>query len=209
MLRTVTPVNRDGVNALPLQTSRIADGAPMLRSLILTTTLALTLAGCASQTPYQPAEKRGAEGYAETRLTENRYRVTFTGNSLTPADTVKDYALLRAGELTLQLGYDWFQLANSSNDKKVQSVTTVGGGYDPLGETAVYQRCGLIRCSTTVVTTPGFIGADVATSTASTAYSSSLEIVMGRKPMPANVETYDAHELVASLRGLIAASQRR
>lgn len=176
----------------------------MLRTALAFMTLLVLLAGCASQTPYQPAEKRGAEGYTETRLTDTRYRITFTGNALTPAETVKDYALLRAGELTLEKGYDWFQLANSSDDKRVQSTTAVGSSLDFPSETAVYQRCGLVRCSTTVATSPGFSsGFDVATTSTSAAYSSSLEIVMGRKPMSKTVESYDAHELVASLRALI------
>ena len=181
----------------------------MIHRALICVALFAVLCACASQTPYQPAEKRGAEGYTETMLTANRYRITFNGNAQTPAETVKDYALLRAGELTLEKGYDWFQLANSSNDKRVQTTTTLGTGLDFPGETAVYQRCGLVRCSTTVATSPGFsTGFDTANSTAIAAYSSSLEIVMGKKPMPNSVESYDARQLVSSLRGLIGAQKK-
>lgn len=174
------------------------------RSFICIALLTLSLSGCATQTPYQPAEKRGAEGYTETKLGDTRYRITFTGNSTTPAETVKDYALLRAGELTLEKGSDWFQLVDSSNDKKVQTSTTVDSGLGIAPATEVYQRCGLLRCSTVVTTSPGYgSGFDVGTTTTSSSYTSSLEIVMGKKPMPNKVESYDARDLVTSLRGIM------
>ena len=164
----------------------------------------VVLAGCASQSTYQPAEKRGAEGYTETKLTNNRYRVTFTGNSVTPAETVKDFALLRAAELTLQEGYDWFNLADRNTDKKVHSSTSVGTGINFPSQTQVYQRCGLLNCDTVVATSPGFSsGADIATTTTSTSYSSALEIVLGKYPMPNTVESYDARQLASTLRRLM------
>jgi hypothetical protein len=175
---------------------------PRTAGLIVATLVILS--ACATQTPYQPAEKRGAEGYTETRLTDNRYRVTFTGNPVTPSETVKDYALLRAAEVTLQNGYDWFRLVNSDTDKKQRTTISGGSDFDIPGQTTVYQRCGLLSCSTAVSSTPGFSsGFDVATTSTSTAYSSSLEIVMGKKPMPASVESYDARNLASTLRRLM------
>ncbi|MGH8460103.1 MAG: CC0125/CC1285 family lipoprotein [Stenotrophobium sp.] len=180
----------------------------MIRHAFLFATLLTLLAGCATQTPYQPAEKIGAEGYTETQLTANRYRVTFVGNAETPAETVKDYALLRAGELTLQKGYDWFQLANRDNDKKQGSTGTVDTGFGFPGQTSVYQSCGLLRCNTTVIDQPGF-GADFGTVTTAEnpSYSSSLEVVMGRNPMPDSVESYDARQLVTTLRARMHATK--
>src|SRR6185437_1021211 len=44
----------------------------------------LALSGCATPTPYQPAADMGGHGYApgytDTRLEDNRYRITFAGN---------------------------------------------------------------------------------------------------------------------------------
>ena len=161
------------------------------------------LSACATQSAYQSAEKPGGQGYSETRLTDTRYRVTFTGNSVTPAGTIQNAALLRAAELTLQKGYDWFQIADRQLDRQQRSNTTVSSGLDFPSQTTVYQRCGLLRCDATVVSSPGFSsGADLATTTTSTAYSSSLEIVMGKKPMPGSIESYDARQLMASLDNL-------
>jgi hypothetical protein len=165
------------------------------------------LSGCATQTPYQPAEKRGAVGYTETQLTENRYRVTFTGNSLTPSETVKDYALLRAAELTLQHGGDWFEIAGNDIDKKVRSSTYVSGGVDFPATTQVYQRCGLVSCSSTVVSSPGHsFGAGIASTTTDEAYASAIEFVVGKYPMPKNAESYDARQLASTLRRLMSQS---
>lgn len=82
----------------------------MVRALFLPALLGLGLAACATATPYQP-EARG-RGYSEQKLEDNRYRVRFTGNSATPRDTVENYLLYRAAELTLFNGYDYFVIAN-------------------------------------------------------------------------------------------------
>jgi hypothetical protein len=174
----------------------------MFRRYVMTTVALALLAGCATQTNYQPAEKRGADGYTETKLTANRYRVTFVGNSATPSETVKDYALLRAAELTLQEGYDWFQIAHLDGDKKTNSTYFDGGTAFPA-QTSVYQRCGLMSCDTYVASSPGF-GGGIGTVSHNTAYSSALEIVMGKRPMPKTADSYDARELASTLRRTMA-----
>ncbi len=55
----------------------------------------LVLTACTAPAPYAPREPGGNTGYTDQRLDENRYRVTFTGNSVTPRETVEDYLLLR------------------------------------------------------------------------------------------------------------------
>ncbi len=69
----------------------------------------LGLAGCASEpAPYAPKTAENSTGYTDQQLTQNRYRVTFTGNSVTSRQTVENYLLLRAAEVTLQAGYQYF-----------------------------------------------------------------------------------------------------
>ena len=123
------------------------------------------MAACSSTTTYQPAEKRGGYGYTETELGKDRYRVTFTGNTVTDKETVNDYALLRAAELTLQQGYDWFQLVNRDTESKSRTSSSISGVNDFGGGTAVYQRCGLLSCDTVVAQTPGRLSGGYATST--------------------------------------------
>ena len=70
---------------------------PLTRGLVLT--LALGLAGCMTATPYAPRLEGQATGYTDRALAQNRYRVTFTGNTATPRETVETYLLLRAAEV--------------------------------------------------------------------------------------------------------------
>lgn len=181
----------------------------MLRLLSALLVAGLLTSACATQTPYRPAEKRGAEGYTETKLTDKRYRITFTGNSVTPAETVKDFALLRAAELTLQEGYDWFALADRSTDTKVRTSGGIDTGFVVPPTTQVYRRCGLMSCDTVVASSPGYVtGVGASTTTTSTRYAHSLEIVMGKHPMPDNMETYDARQLASTLRRLMNQGQQ-
>ncbi|MFA7556018.1 MAG: hypothetical protein WCY88_17370 [Spongiibacteraceae bacterium] len=46
-------------------------------------------------------------GYSETEISTNRYCVDYKARSHS-AGKAKNYALLRAAELTLEKGYDWF-----------------------------------------------------------------------------------------------------
>jgi hypothetical protein len=87
--------------------------------------LALLLAGCAVPTPYQPAAD--GYGYSEQQLESNRYRVTFSGNSVTPRDTVQNYLLHRAAEVTLESGHDYFTVVAQDLER---STTYYGSGFN-------------------------------------------------------------------------------
>ncbi len=92
-----------------------------MRKLLIAGLLAATaaLAACTTATPYQPNLRGQAVsgGFSETRLTTDRFRVAFAGNSLTNRDTVERYMLYRATELTLDQGYDWFEIDDRRTDK--------------------------------------------------------------------------------------------
>ncbi|HSC60725.1 MAG TPA: hypothetical protein VLC29_05800, partial [Rhizomicrobium sp.] len=63
----------------------------------LSAVLALSgLAGCVTPAPYGPKLERSGTGYTDERLAQNRYRVTYSGNTVTPRATVEDYLLYRA-----------------------------------------------------------------------------------------------------------------
>lgn len=91
--------------------------------------LAVGLAGCAAPTPYQPA--LDGHGYAEQALEDDRYRVTFSGNTLTPRETVENYLLYRAAEVTVANGGDYFLVV----DKDIERNTTYHsfGGFGHHG----------------------------------------------------------------------------
>jgi hypothetical protein len=87
-------------------------------TLIVVAAAALTLGACATSTVYAPAGFNGQRGgYAEQRLETDRYRVSFSGNSVTSREQVEMSLLLRAAELTTENGYDWFSTANRATDR--------------------------------------------------------------------------------------------
>jgi hypothetical protein len=78
-----------------------------IRTAVLALAASL-LAGCMEPTPYAPRTQGERTGYTDRALTQTRYRVTFTGNSATPRETVETYLLLRAAEVARAAGYDSF-----------------------------------------------------------------------------------------------------
>jgi len=85
-----------------------------MRKTLAASLLVLALAACATATPYAPVD--GRFGYGEQKLESNRYRVWFAGNSATKRETVENYVLYRAAELTLDGGYDYFVLSERTTD---------------------------------------------------------------------------------------------
>jgi hypothetical protein len=167
-------------------------------SVVLAIVAAAVAAGCATQTAYQPAAERGAYGYTDTQLTERRHRIAFTGNSLTDKETVQDYMLLRAAEVTLENGYDWFRPVTRETERKSRD----GGGSSigmSHGHPHVYRRCGLLSCDS-VTTYDTRISGSVSSGGTRDSYASSIEILMGKDPMPDDTETYNAEELASNLR---------
>jgi hypothetical protein len=69
---------------------------------------ALLLAACQTPAAYQPRTPGSSTGYTDEQLAQNRWRVTFAGNSSTRRETVESYLLLRAAEVALKSGYHWF-----------------------------------------------------------------------------------------------------
>ena len=89
----------------------------------------LVLAACAAPpTPYQPALGEGSYGFAEERLDERTWRVSFSGNSSTERGDVENYVLFRAAELAQLYEADGFVVINEDVER---DVTYYGGGYYP------------------------------------------------------------------------------
>jgi hypothetical protein len=98
----------------------------ILRSIAPLTLGALLLVGCMAPTPYMPRLEGQQSGFTDRALAQNRYRVTFTGNSATPRETVESYLLLRAAEVTRATGYNQFvfDTRNTRANTTVQTVPT-------------------------------------------------------------------------------------
>jgi hypothetical protein len=80
----------------------------MIRALILSFAAA-GLAACATAPPpYGAAASTTSAGYSERQIESDRYFVTFRAPRGADAGVLEDYALLRAAELTLENGREWF-----------------------------------------------------------------------------------------------------
>ena len=91
------------------------------------------VSACAAPTPYQPelAGQKAAGGYSELRLAPDRYRVHFSGNSLTSRERVEGYLLYRAAELTLRDGYEWFLIVDRHTEHDVRTYVQPDPFYRP------------------------------------------------------------------------------
>lgn len=168
-------------------------------NLLIPLVVVLMLGACASSGPdYQPARNAGQPGYTEQQISANRYVVTFVAKESEAADA-RDLSLLRAAELTLQKGGDWFEVASrEQRTDKAQHHTQVSTSWT-RGQTESYTRCGLLNCSTSTYTRPSTVvehhqpparGRAVAT----------VEFVIGQGNVPQGAAYYDAAEVVDTLR---------
>ena len=80
----------------------------------------LLLTGCA--TSYQSDSWTG--GFSEIQLGEDLYHVSFEGNRYTDTKRVRDFALLRAAEIALENGYDYFAIVDSNDATETDTITT-------------------------------------------------------------------------------------
>lgn len=156
----------------------------------------LAACGTYGPTPYQPAAG-GEMGYADTRIESDRYRVSFRGNSLTDRETVENYLLYRAAELTLQNGYDHFTIADRDTDRD-RRMRSSGPRYygSRLDYLYFHPRYGWIG-SYSPVWGPS-------TYNEVTRYEASAEIVLGRGPKGSDPNAFDAREVSKNLAGYVS-----
>ena len=158
----------------------------MKRSLLISALL-IGLAACTTPTVYGPAAKPGASGYTELRVQSDRYRVTFRGGSDAPRERVANLALLRAAQLTVDSGYDWFQVVDRYGDAAPPRgpELSIGGGtadYGWHGGSSVGVGVGGIPLG----------GGPI--------LSETLEFVMGKGEPPRQPSIYDARDIQRSIK---------
>lgn len=104
----------------------------LIRNITVMSSMAF-LAACATATPYQQASAVGKfDGFTETVIENDRARVTFAGNSLTERETVENYLLFRAAELTVERGFDYFTLQERDVEQKTRLQSTGSSFNDPF-----------------------------------------------------------------------------
>jgi len=165
----------------------------MLRTLAFVAA-AFALSACASTPPsYTAAPSANAAGYSETQIESNRYFVTYRAPGSADASLIQDYALLRAADLTLQNGREWFWVDRRSLDGQGQSrgpsvgVGVGGGSYGGRGG----------------------VGASVGMSfplgnRGEQARAATLEIRFGEGPKPAEPNAHDSRSSSTNPRSRLA-----
>ena len=150
-----------------------------MRRALLIALSAAALAACQTvPTRYQPAAGPQAVGFSEMRIEPGRYRVTFRSGGGAPPEQVQDYALLRAADLALADGYDWFRVTD-------RSMRPVGGGGPYVGCGIGGMSFGRHSASAVGISS----GTDLS---GGPALETSLDVVMGKGPRPDDPTVYDA-----------------
>lgn len=94
-----------------------------MRKIYLLALVAM-LAGCATE--YQRADSFGY-GFYDTQLAENVFEVSFQGSDADGVHRMRDLAMLRASEITLEHGFRYFKIL--AEDDQAEHGTVVTGGY--------------------------------------------------------------------------------
>ncbi len=154
-----------------------------MRRLIAPLLAALALSACAATpTLYQAAAGPRAVGFTDTRIETDRYRITFQGGPGAPAEQVADMALLRAADLAIEQGYDWFRVTDryTRTDRPGGGSTlSVGAGSGSFGRHSAF-------------------GLGLGTSFdlgGGPAFSQTLEILLGKGQAPRDTDVYVAREV--------------
>ena len=145
------------------------------------------LSGCAgAPTLYAAQGTVNGAGYSEFRLEPGRYRVSFRGGPGAPVEQVADYALLRAAEIAVRDGYDWFRVSDrltASSGAGSGPRLSIGGGSGGYGGRSSFG----LGLGTSFNLGPG------------PAVTSTLEVVFGKGPVPRDADVYVAREIIRSL----------
>lgn len=157
-----------------------------MKRMILPALAVLSLSGCATEpTHFQPAGGRGGVGFSEMRIEPGRYRVTFQGGPGAPATQVEDYALLRAANLAIAEGYDWFRVTDRMTRQNGYSGSSLSVGVGGMS---------FGRHSSTAVG----VGTGVPLG-GGPALIATLEVLMGKGPKPPAGDVYDARGVQRSI----------
>lgn len=146
----------------------------------------LALSACATATYYQPARQGEAIGYADSRIEANRWRVSFQGGDGAPESQVSDFALLRAAELTVQNGYDWFRvIARDGSEGPPHTASSISLG---TGGASFGRHSGFSMGLGTVIPVSG--GPRI---------QRSLEIIAGKGSAPTDPDVYTARTILDTI----------
>ncbi len=154
---------------------------------IIIASFALVACAATGPTAYGPADEKGF-GYAEQKIEDDRFRITYQGSGGMPPELVEDYALQRAAELTIASGFDWFRITGRDLVGEERGGVSVGTGFG----SSSYGR----RSSVGVG-----VGADLGRVGAQDFFTARLEILVGSGDAPEGGDVFDARSVLNNLTG--------
>jgi hypothetical protein len=167
----------------------------MIRT-ILFIAAAASLAACATTAPpYAAATSQASAGYSETQIESNRYFVTYRAPGGADAGVLENYALLRAADLTLQNGRDWFWV-----DRRTLEAYD-GYRYGPSMGVGIGGGSWGSRSGASVGVGINF---PIGGQSGQRARAATLEVRFGEGPKPDDANAYDARATSANLRARAA-----
>jgi len=159
-------------------------------------TAILVMGACASAPAYRPASSTNALGYSDQRIENDRWRVTYRGDARMASGQVQDYALMRAAQVTLENGGDWFEVVTADTDADARRRYHTEVDYRT--DYAVQRSCGPLGCTSRLVPVLARTERDVVETR--TVYEHAIEFRLGtgarREGAP---QIYDAQDTFRTL----------
>lgn len=87
--------------------------------------VAIAFGACSCASVYHAREGASADGYSERQLEATRWRVEYVGDEISSRERVENFLVLRAADVTLANGYDWF--ASSAYESESQEELVITG----------------------------------------------------------------------------------
>ena len=160
--------------------------------LFAAASLLLALSACAIPTPYQPSD--GGYGYHEQQIEADRYRVTFAGNPSTPRETVQNFLLYRAAELTVENGFDYFTINDSDLERSTRYYSQ--GFINDFGISRSSRRRSFRRF--------GGLSSFSSNAVPINEYSGIADVIMAKGEKPeGEANAYDALDVLQNLQSLV------
>jgi hypothetical protein len=156
----------------------------------------MTLAACATTPAYGPAPSNRSAGYSDQRIENDRWRVTYRGDTRMRSAEVQDFALMRAAEITMNSGAQWFEVLDSDTDADPRRRYSIETDF---GTDYVYTRnCSVLGC--TVQAVPVLTRVERERVDTRTVYEHTMEIRAGSGPRPGDSSrVYNARDTFANL----------
>ena len=166
-----------------------------MNKFMIIPTLLLTLSACATSPDYREARNDRAEGFSHQVIENNRYRVQYRLDE-DHIGKAQDYALLRAAELTMEKGFQTFQVVSESANTSEGEQSRIGTSFER--DYAVTRDCRILGCRTSA--RPAFTSNSVGTFTSRDETVISIEILLSADNAPASPDKYDASQVAANIR---------